>query len=233
MFIDFHAHFLHGIDDGATDVSTGVAMLSESWNQGTKYILATPHFHYGDADINEEISKRDTALAEIKEYAEANSIKIPHIISGFEVDFKYSLKNDPQIDKLCIEGTNHLLVEMPYNNWKQNDIEALYELTLMGIKPVIAHVDRYYRCFGDEIFDVFDLDAVFQMNCKVMETIAGRNFVKKIMKAGKVCVMGTDMHNLTTRTCNIQKAHEIAHKKLFEYSKKLFYVNAAKILLFN
>lgn len=230
MFIDFHAHFLHGIDDGAYDLITGISMLTESRRQGVEYVLATPHFHHDDTDISRACSVRDAAVDEVENYASEHSLDIPGIITGFEVDFYSGLKSEPDIGKLCIAGTNLLLVEMPYVPWKQNDIEALFELTLVGIKPVIAHIDRYFRHFGDSVFSIFELDAVFQLNCKVMETISGRNFVKKIVKSGRTCVMGTDMHNTDTRCCNIAKAHNSALKKLSPYADRLFYDNAAELL---
>ena len=47
--VDFHSHFLPGIDDGAADVPTGAEMLRESYRQGVRLMCATPHF-YADED---------------------------------------------------------------------------------------------------------------------------------------------------------------------------------------
>lgn len=230
MYIDFHAHFLHGVDDGAHNLDMAVSMLAESRSQGTEYIIATPHYQREMSDVSAQCMLRDKAVCEIKEYASCNLVEIPEIISGFEVDFHHGLKDEPDLKKLCISGTDLLLLEMPYVPWKQNDIEGIYDLLLKGIRPVIAHIDRYYRHFGESIFGIFELDAIFQLNCKVMDSISGRNFVKKLIKSDIKCVIGTDMHNITTRSCNISKAYNIAYKKLASYADDLFYGNAAGIL---
>ena len=44
MMIDFHSHVLPGIDDGAKDVETSVAMLEESKRQGVTTVVCTPHY---------------------------------------------------------------------------------------------------------------------------------------------------------------------------------------------
>ena len=209
MFIDFHGHFLHGIDDGADDLNTGFCMLRDSFRQGCEYVVATPHFNPGEATVLDE------AIAEITECARIHGADIPEIIPAFEVDFSSGLKNVLSADKLCISGTSYMLVEMPYGKWSQNDIERLYELTLAGIRPVVAHIDRYFRHFGDSVFSIFELDICFQLNCKSMDTISGRT-----------CVMGSDMHNMTSRPCNMKKAYNTACKKLAPYAEELFYTNA-------
>ena len=131
---------------------------------------------------------------------------------------------------MCIEGTDYILIEMPYKIWNQNDIEDLYELTLTGVKPVIAHIDRYFRHFGEAVYQIFELDLCFQLNAKVMSSIIGRRFVKELMASGRTCVIGSDMHNNLSRPCNIAKAYKIASKKFPDFCETIFGANAFKIL---
>ena len=42
--IDMHAHILPGIDDGSRDWDESRRMLEESYRQGIRYIVATPHY---------------------------------------------------------------------------------------------------------------------------------------------------------------------------------------------
>ena len=51
--IDFHSHFLPGIDDGSDSIAVSLAML-EAWrSQGIEEIVATPHF-YADHNTPED-----------------------------------------------------------------------------------------------------------------------------------------------------------------------------------
>ena len=42
--IDIHAHILPGIDDGSRDWDESRRLLEESYRQGIRYIIATPHY---------------------------------------------------------------------------------------------------------------------------------------------------------------------------------------------
>ncbi|MCD8379114.1 MAG: histidinol-phosphatase, partial [Lachnospiraceae bacterium] len=43
--IDFHSHFLPGLDDGSKSVEESLEMLALSWESGVDRIVATPHFY--------------------------------------------------------------------------------------------------------------------------------------------------------------------------------------------
>lgn len=43
--IDFHSHILPGIDDGARNLETSLAMLRQVSSQRVDYMIATPHFY--------------------------------------------------------------------------------------------------------------------------------------------------------------------------------------------
>lgn len=233
MFIDFHTHFLHGIDDGAYDLETGLAMLLESYRQGTEYVVASPHFYSDKISINEACETRDNALSQILNYAQSKDLKIPHIIRGFEVSFNNDLKDMTDLKKLCIEGTDCMLVEMPYAEWDEQTFEELYNLTLTGVKPVIAHVDRYYKLFGKSVYRLSELDLYFQFNCDSLQSLKCRSFIRSLMSSGRICTIGTDMHNITSRPCDIEKAYKKAARKLSQYADDLFYANAYRILFEN
>ena len=60
MFIDFHSHFLPGIDDGAQDIQMGCEMAAQAYRQGVEYLVATPHFYPADSmSVKEAKIQRD------------------------------------------------------------------------------------------------------------------------------------------------------------------------------
>ena len=44
MLVDIHCHILPGVDDGAPDMETSRAMIRDAYEQGVRYIIATPHY---------------------------------------------------------------------------------------------------------------------------------------------------------------------------------------------
>ena len=45
MIIDFHSHFLPGIDDGSKDTEMSLSMLSQMRASGVDAVIATSHFY--------------------------------------------------------------------------------------------------------------------------------------------------------------------------------------------
>ena len=60
--IDIHAHILPGIDDGSRDWDESRKMLEESYRQGIRYIIATPH--YSRRGLNPDIYDLSEKLRE-------------------------------------------------------------------------------------------------------------------------------------------------------------------------
>jgi protein-tyrosine phosphatase len=97
--IDFHSHVLPGIDDGAKDVETSVAMLEESKRQGVTTIVCTPHYSGRKHSPARFKEKRNAAYERLK----------PHIPEGIDLRlgaevFFPNLDLDPNF--ICVdEGT--------------------------------------------------------------------------------------------------------------------------------
>ena len=226
--IDLHSHALPSIDDGAKNVETSVKMLSESRKQGVEICVLTPHCVLHDGESLEKFfKKRNESFSLLKEAISANPSAFPALRLGAEVYFDNDISQYEGIEKLCIEGTNLLLVEFPMRAINKNSYDWLYSLTLRGIKPVIAHVDRY-QFYNDLINDFSDLGVVYQLNAENFLSFFGRRIISKILKNGEEFIVSSDMHNLTDRPCNMKEAFTIAQKKMGTLkARKLFQRNAA------
>jgi len=231
MFIDFHSHFLPGIDDGAKKTSIGCEMAHEALKQGVEYLVATPHFYpFNSVTIDEAISKRDKALQKILSYSEENNIEIPKIIKVFEVTYDRSLLSMDNLDKFCIDNTNHILLELPYNNWTNTLPEEIYELSISGYNIILAHIERYLSIEGRRVLSFTDLDVKFQISCSVPLKGEERRFLNYLIKNRRYCIMGTDMHNMDTRPCDISDSFKRFEKKYKNEVEDLFYNNSYNIL---
>lgn len=232
MLIDFHSHFLPGIDDGAQTVEIGTDMLCDAASQGVVCSIATPHYYPGrGVSVCEAIAARDDSYNRLVGYATQHGAELPRILRGFEVAYDDCLIKTDNLHDLCIEGTDYLLLEMPYGSWHENIVENVYDLSISGVKIVLAHMDRYYHMMGKSIFDLLSLGFPVQLNAEAFMTMHGRRFVKMLLDAGRTCVVGSDMHNMTVRPCDIGHAYEIAEKKFAHRAQDLFYYNAHKLLL--
>ncbi|MDP4133786.1 MAG: CpsB/CapC family capsule biosynthesis tyrosine phosphatase [Bacillota bacterium] len=229
--IDMHSHVLPGVDDGASDVEESLSMLTDSKKQGISIVVATPHCVVHDDDmILDSIKRRQEAYCSLNKKAEESNLKIPDIKLGFEVYLDVDVTLFTDFRKLCIEGTNCMLVELPYRIWTDMNLEFLKSLIDKGIKPIIAHVERYFvfKHNFEKILRVNDI--VFQVNSDSFLSISSRRRIKKVLENVAICVAGSDMHNTETRKCSLGAAKKIAEEKFPEYADAVFHRNAWKIL---
>ena len=124
---------------------------------------------------------------------------------------------------------HYILLELSDNGDASEVAEWIYNISIKGFRPVIAHIDRYpdYRDVMDELSH---LDVVYQVNAARFLTMSDRGLLKKIFKTHDKFVVSTDMHNLTTRICNMGDAYKIAAKKFPSMIDMLFGGGAENIL---
>lgn len=221
--IDVHTHVLPNIDDGASTVDESQKMLVEAQKQGVKLCIATPHCVLHDNEmVSDFLEARDKAYRKLKSVLEENK-ELPRVFLGAEVYLDNNISKYPDVKKLCLGNSDYMLIEMPrYRNGREL-ADWIYELTLIGIKPIIAHIDRYSDWL-ELVKNFGGMDVIYQINASKFLTIGGRRFVRKFMKYNKPIVVGSDMHNTEDRSCNIGKAYRLAKRKFGEVADYFFRV---------
>ncbi len=226
MLCDFHSHVLFGIDDGAKDKKMSVAMLEKAKSDGVDAVLLTSHcYPRSFMDIDLYIEKRDSA------YNELVDVKgLPKLFKACEVHVARDIAKFPNIRKLCIENTNYMLLEMPHTPWTDKTIDTVYKLNLMGITPIIAHDERNMHQKKELRNSLYDLDVLIQINAPSLFMFTYRKQIDKMMRLGLVHVIGTDMHNLTSRKPCMKKAQKRIIKRYGEECWQYMMKNSEKIL---
>ena len=236
--IDFHTHILPGIDDGSRDMDMTVRMLEEEQRQGVSHIYATPHFYAHRRSVDFFLQRREGALARVREML-AKRPQLPRITAGAEVYYFSGMGRAEQLGDLCIEGTDILLLEMPFDQWHSDalrDIEDILEKRRLRI--VLAHAERYEPFQKDKRVwnEVLDMPLTIQLNCESF--IEGGSFFRQ-SRSQKFClgmlaeydniIIGSDCHDLKDRRPNLAEARAVIEKKagaerlrqLDEYTEQL------------
>ena len=206
--IDFHSHILPGIDDGAQSVEMSLNMLSESYNQGVRTIIATPHCYINkETQFEKYNAGRLQSFKRLKEAIENNPGNYPQIKLGCELRVMDEITDAKVLKPLCIENTNYILVEMPYKKWSMSHYDFLYALLLNGMRPVMAHIERF-RAYKNEFGNLFSLDLLYQVNADAFISNAMKRFMPYLFEHGAAQVIGSDMHNVTSRTSHMKEAQK-------------------------
>lgn len=216
--IDFHSHILPDIDDGAQNIETSIEMLRLSMLSGVDTVIATSHCYPATQEAAEEFpKKRDASFRRLNSAISASGIVLPNIIPGAEVHLSKGISKLKNLDQLCISGTNYILLELPYEKWTDEIYEEIYHITRQGLRPILAHLDRYIS--QEKSFsELLSLNVLCQINASAFFDKILRRKMPALFSNDAIHVIGSDMHNLTNRPPNLAEAYDIIENKFgWEY----------------
>lgn len=201
------------MDDGSRSVEESLEMLDESARQGVGYVILTPHFYAGSDNPSSFLNRRSKSLSTLKEHLDVNS---PLLISGAEVQYFSGITAMEELPLLCIEKTDLLLLEMPFQKWSSRVINDVLELnSRRGLRVIIAHIERYIREQPDGVLDTLLLNHVLiQANAEFFVNRFSRRRALSMLKKGCIHLLGSDCHNLTSRPPMMGECIEVIRTKL-------------------
>lgn len=219
---DFHTHILPQIDDGSKNTEQSLQMLQMLADQGVDTVYATPHYRADIYTIDEFLNVRDKSLKNLTKAMKGGNY--PNIKLGAEVFLSSDLVTMDNVDKLCIEGTNLLLLEMPYSSWNFSHLNYIEQmLATYNIVPVIAHIDRYINTHSPEVINaLLDMEVMVQCNADSIIRLTTRHKVLKMIKKGQIHFVGSDCHDTTGRKPNIGKAIKIIKRHIGKKNIRFF-----------
>ena len=219
-FVDIHSHLLPGIDDGATDMDTSIALLLKMASYGIKNFITTPHVLGSVYPNSSEVIKQK--LAAVKKELEKREIKGISIQAAAEymLDGEFSALLD-QKDILVLKD-NYILVEMSYFSAPINLYELLFKIQLKGYKPILAHPERYnfYHTDFKNYYKLKQAGCLFQLNLLSLTDQYGKGVQKtseKLLKENLYDFVGTDTHHKN----HLELLPKIGTKKTLEKIKHL------------
>ncbi len=186
--IDFHSHVLPRADHGSSSVDTSLCQISMARQSGVSCVMATPHFYPADEDVSRFLERRARAYTHL---ASALNESSPKIIVGAEVLICDNLESLPRLKELCIEGTNTILLELPFSDFDKKYRVSVGALIKQGINVVLAHADRYDR---DNINSLVSVGAKIQLNANSFARLVVKKHLYEWIDAGLVVGLGSDIH---------------------------------------
>lgn len=230
-YIDFHTHIIPEIDDGANNFDEALHMLALAYAGGAESVVLTPHY-LGQESIADFCDLRNQKIMKLKQLMKKDGGRFPVLFSGAEVYLNSALSENDDVHKLCIEGTNTILLELPFPLWTKWHVQEVYHLIArQNLTPVIAHVERYLRNPKDieKLDSLISVGARFQVNASPFLTFSGRRIISALAKQDLISAIASDCHNETTRSSNISRPLRAMEKRLgtsfltetYEKSKQL------------
>lgn len=206
--IDFHAHVLPNMDDGPTSVNESLEILNLLEKQNVKLVCLTSHFYPNRESIDDFLSRRNNAFKELN-YKGNLELRL-----GSEVHFYSGISQSDDLYKLCLEKTNLLLLELPFETYINNNmIKEIISLNNKGIRVMLAHIERYDVDEG-KMIELVNNGILIQANCEFIIGSLFDNKGIKWLKKGYIDALGSDCHNMHNRKPNYLEAINKISKKL-------------------
>lgn len=229
ILADIHSHILYGVDDGAKDRADMLAILDNAYKNGVRLLCATPHYNpelFGYSRENE-----DAALNELCEYSREKypDLKIHRGNEIFVYSGVPSFITESARKRSDFGDMANALVEFSSRISVSEISDTVSEISSLGLRPVIAHVERYKKITEKGIARLRLLGAVITVNAK---SVVGGNggmacrFAKKLIKHGICDAVTSDAH-VAEEYDLLSAAYEFVLKKHGEtVAERMFWSNA-------
>jgi len=174
-FIDLHCHVLPMVDDGPSKWDEAMDMFRQASESGTSTIIATPH---GDSRGRwEKIESLEQICLELNKALKQEQIPL-NLLLGMEVPLELNtVERVKNRTALTLNGSAYILVELPFLQLPLYWEEALFQMQMGGLKPIIAHPER---------------QAQLSKNPNLMAGVVGRGVLGQLTAGSLVGEFGPD-----------------------------------------
>jgi protein-tyrosine phosphatase len=227
-FIDIHHHIIYGVDDGPQTPEESRQMLALAYADGTRHIIATPHFD--PTGYCPEINLLQERLAELKAVC-ADEYPDLQLHLGAEVLFGEGIRRRLRAGIIpTLAGSNYVLLEFAPGVSKDALERAVRHLANGGYAAVLAHSERYPAITGDLQFTKYlqeKYGVLIQVNADTFvsrQRFHVRRFLKKAMHQGIIDLVASDAHSTKNRRTMMKNAYvSLAEKYDKNQVNHLFY----------
>lgn len=215
--IEMHTHILPGMDDGARSKEEALEMAVQASEQGIEHIIATPHHGNGVFEAPREVVLRH--VEEMNEFISKHGVQVT-IHTGQEIRVNSELINEWEHNKLLtLANSKYILLELPHNHVPNYFMELLFEFTIRGLVPVIAHPER-----NKEVVETPDLveewigqGALCQLTAHSLTGQFSRKIQKlsvHLLKRRLIHFVSSDAHNCHTRSFALREAYRLTERAI-------------------
>ncbi|MGM5693741.1 capsular polysaccharide biosynthesis protein Cps4B [Streptococcus suis] len=238
---DIHSHIIFGVDDGPKTIGESLSLIGEAYRQGVRYIVATSHRRKGMFETPEKV-----IMTNFLQLKEAVAEVYPEIRLCYGAELYYSKDTLIKLEKKkvpTLNGSRYILLEFSMNTpWKEIQ-EAVNEVTLLGLTPVLAHIERYdvLAFHAERVEELIDKGCYTQVNSNhvLKPALIGdraKEFKKRtryFLEQDLVHCVASDMHNLSSRPPFMREAYKLITEEFGEDKAKALLKKNPLMLLKN
>lgn len=197
-FTDHHSHILPGVDDGVKTMEDAIAIITDYTQLGVKEIWLTPHIQEFMPNTTEHLNDVFQQLQ--SQVSGVQNCPTIHLAAEYMLDplFTERLKAKELLFHSLPGKEPRLLVETSYFCPPMGFWDIIREIMSQGIRPILAHPERYRYMTSEDYSRLHDMGVILQMNLPSILGFYGKDACKranKLLKCGFYSLYGTDIHS--------------------------------------
>jgi protein-tyrosine phosphatase len=221
--IDLHSHILPGIDDGAPDLETSLAMARMWAADGVATLACTPHILPGlFPNSGPDIRRR---VAELQERLDEAGVPLT-LVTGADnhviPDFVAGLRRG---HLLTLADTHYVLVEPPHHTAPPRLGDLLFSIMTAGYTPILTHPERLTWIEGHYplIKTLVERGVWMQITAGALTGAFGRApkyWGERLLCEGLAHILATDAHDMRKRPPILSQGYAAAARLVGEAEAK-------------
>lgn len=213
--IDLHCHILPGIDDGAPDLKTALAMARVAVRDQITTVACTPHIYPGL--YQNTVAGIQSAIKQLRQDLAEAEIEL-ELVMGADIQIVPDLRRKLQSGEVpTLNSSRYFLFEPPHHVCPPQFAELAFSLLAYGYVPIVTHPERL-TWIGDH----YDLFVDLALKGVWMQVTAGslagrfgrtaRYWGERMLDEGLVHLLATDAHGVERRPPLLSEGAAVAEK---------------------
>lgn len=203
VYVDVHSHLLPDLDEGADCLEISFLIIKELVKMGYQKLILTPHI-MAEFYPNSPKRIRET-LQQLNDFVKRNGVLISlEVAAEYYLDdsfVKMLLTNQELLTFGTPNEKPFLLFETSLVNEPHALFEAIKRIQLRGLKPILAHPERYIYLQHnyEKIHELHEAGVLFQVNINSFSGYyakAAQELAEYLSVAQMISFVATDCHNL-------------------------------------
>jgi len=215
--LDLHCHLLPGIDDGARDLETALAMARMAAADGITAVACTPHIMPGVYNNNGPAIRK--AIEQLQRAVADAGIPI-RLLTGADVHVAPDLASQLRDGwALTINNSRYFLLEPPHHVLPPRLEDHIFSLQTAGYVPILTHPERL--SWLDQHYDLIKRlvysDVLMQLTAGSLTGRFGRRtryWAERMLDEGYCHLLATDAHDPVQRAPLLAEARDHAARRL-------------------
>jgi protein-tyrosine phosphatase len=208
LMVDIHCHILPLLDDGSKSFDESCAMAEMAIEDGVTHVIGTPHASPDHPFVPELIrQRRDELQAQFE-----GRLKL-----ATGCDFHLSFENLQDIRhhpaRYTLNQKSYLLVEFADYSIPPSLDQALHEMQLAGLHPIVTHPERnpLIRAQPERLYKWLRQGCYVQVTAQSLLGKFGSaalEMSQQWLGAGAVHFVASDAHNTTSRPLRLRETYD-------------------------